>query len=129
MELPEIGNWLKPTDLDEAKKNEKNEVVAVFEDEGRLFDDQYNAGRTKLCIKVSFLLKNGDPIEKDWIMNWTSRKNLQTEYGKETKAWIGKTVYLWSEPRTFEGKTTRAMFGKPTETAEITKVGGKSPAT
>jgi hypothetical protein len=51
--------------------------------------------------------------QKGLVLNKTNSNVLAFKFGDDTEEWIGKSVELYSEPVTFQGRTTDGLRVRP----------------
>jgi hypothetical protein len=95
------SNYLKASDL----KGRRPKVTIAD-----VSTETFRDGTRKAVI--SFVGK-----DKGMVLNATNARRLGDAYGTWPQAWIGKMVELYSEPVSFQGKTTEGLRLLPAQSA------------
>lgn len=66
-----------------------------------------------------FRMKMTNEETKDYTMNATTMKNLISEWGDESRKWVGKELKAWIVSQFAFGKTIRVLILTPKDWAKI----------
>ncbi len=110
-----------PTSFIKAGENVKQGDVIKLLTEGEYKDITGQDGKIKKVLQFSVELEDGE--EKTYTMNTTTQKNLISEWGKDSKNWIGKDLKVWLLRQMSFGKLISVLILTPAhwDSPEITK--------
>ena len=103
----ELNNWLKAEFLERLV-----EMQAVIVGEG-IWKTAQETGFKKDMQQIPVEFKvDGKSVFKDWMMNFTSLKNLVNAYGDETRDWVGKRVRFSIVDVNVKGEIKKSVVGQ-----------------
>lgn len=106
--------YLSAQDLGGAKLTLR--IRGVFNE---MVDDFSNNTKSREDV-LRFVKADGSHLQKGLIINATNRRCLAAMFGATTKAWSGKSVTIYCQPKCFGEKDGIRIYGSPDIPADFT---------
>lgn len=95
--------WLRAADI------VGDEMVVRFVDEGHITKKE-DTGFDEDGFEIGVTLPNGE--KREWTMNKSARRAVAAKYGRQTSAWVGNEVFIYSQRSKINGRDVYAIYAR-----------------